>query len=176
MINTNVFGVIWWSFPPWLTDGALLEELVHLLHLGSISASAASSKRPAWMACGKEGRPGHGFSFFFWTQEDRGQRRPTMKCWKWTLSGYQLRRSFFSNWADLIKYLIKYWEMMEEVCVCGTGFFFVEGFGWVFFIDYERKLKVGDCLNLWCFVCRCTRVLQVAISDQMEKLCEPLPK
>lgn len=28
------------------------------------------------------------------------------------------------------------------------GVFFVEGFGWVFLIDYKQKLKVGDCLNL----------------------------
>lgn len=65
MINISVVGVIWWSFPPCLTDGALLDGLVHPLHLGLISTFAVSSRSPAWMACGKKGRPGHGFSAVF---------------------------------------------------------------------------------------------------------------
>lgn len=60
--------------------------------------------------------------------------------------------------------------------MCVVLFFFFCRFWLGFFIDCEQKFKVEDCLNLLCFICRYTRVQQVAISDQMEKLCEYLPK
>lgn len=185
MINTSVFGVIWWSFPPWLTDGPFFEDLVHFLSLDLVSASAVSSKRPAWVVCGKEGSPGHGFSFFFFfflfffklrrigTREDLQQNADNFL-------RLSVKKEFFQQ--RLIWLNIFYCEMMQGVCVCMVLFFYVffccccRRFWLVFFIDYEQKLKLGDCLNLWCFICRYTHVLQVATSDQMEKLCEPLPK
>lgn len=37
--------------------------MVGLLQLAFFSASALSKKRPAWLACGREGGLGNGFSF-----------------------------------------------------------------------------------------------------------------
>jgi len=53
-------------------------------------------------------------------------------------------------------------------------FVFVTSFSCCFVTDDEQNLKAGVCLHLCCFVCRNRNVLQVAISDQVGKLSEPL--